>query len=74
MPQGAGGEKTIPLPEGETTEIRIEVSAEDGTTKHYFIRVKRLSASDASLNKLSLSDGSLTPNFSVGTVEYTGKY
>ncbi|CAK8678105.1 unnamed protein product [Clavelina lepadiformis] len=68
---GAGGEKTIPLKEGDVTEIKIEVSAEDGTTKSYIIRIKRLSASDASLNQLSLSCGKLDPPFAMDQDEYT---
>nr|XP_009859922.1 uncharacterized protein LOC104266112 [Ciona intestinalis] len=67
---GAGGEKSIPLLEGGVTEIRIEVSSEDGTVKNYLIRIKRLSASDASLNQLSLSVGKLMPPFSMGCFEY----
>lgn len=54
-------------------EIRIEVSAEDGTVKKYFVRIKRLSASDASLTQLSLSVGKLDPAFAMGCDEYTCK-
>jgi len=61
----------IPLIEGATTEIRIEVSAEDGTTKKYLIRVKRLSASDATLQNLSLSSGKLDPCFVSDCYDYT---
>ena len=71
--KGGGGEKTIPLKEGEVNEIRIEVSAEDGTVKNYYVRVKRLSASDASLVQLSLSTGKLDPVFAMDCEEYTSK-
>ena len=64
----------MPLKEGELNEIRIEVSAEDGTVKNYFIRIKRLSASDASLTELSLSAGKLDPRFAMDCDEYVCKY
>ena len=54
-------------------EIRIEVSAEDGTVKNYFIRIKRLSASDASLVSLSSSAGKLDPPFAIDCDQYTCK-
>nr|CAB3263199.1 uncharacterized protein LOC104266112 [Phallusia mammillata] len=68
---GGGGEKNIPLIEGSITEIRIEVSAEDGTTKNYILRIKRLSASDATLSSLALTGGKLDPAFSTTCYDYT---
>ena len=71
--KGSGGGKTVPLKEGEVTSVKIEVTAEDGsTTKNYFIQVTRLSASDASLTDLKLSVVStLCPNFTSNVTSYT---
>ena len=68
--KGSGGEKVLSLAEGAVTEIKIEVTAEDGTVKFYVINVKRLSASDAILSSLSLSEGVLEPAFSLEETEY----
>lgn len=70
--QGSGGGKTVPLKEGEVTPVKIEVTAEDGSTiKNYFIHVTRLSASDASLSELKLSVGLLYPNFASNVTNYS---
>ncbi|XP_033123589.1 uncharacterized protein LOC117122192 [Anneissia japonica] len=69
---GSKGSKTLPLKEGDVTLIKIEVSAEDGTTKYYKISVNRLSAQDASLSNIKLSIGQLVPDFSSTTTKYTG--
>ena len=61
--QGSGGSRTVPLVEGKVNEIKIEVTAEDGTTKNYLVFVKRLSAKDASLSNLSVGAGALDPEF-----------
>ncbi len=73
FPQGSDGSKTLPLKEGDVTVIKIEVSAEDGTTKIYQINAKRLSAKDASLSGIQLSAGYLQPEFDSETLEYTSK-
>ena len=70
--QGGDGGKVIPIDEGATKVIVVEVSAEDGkTTKRYVIRAKRLSSTDASLSNLTSSSGNLNPDFSPSTYEYT---
>ncbi|XP_066282667.1 uncharacterized protein [Branchiostoma lanceolatum] len=69
--KNSGGEKTIPLKEGDVTTVQIEVSAEDGTVKIYTVNVKRLSASDATLTTLQLSAGALEPEFAPGTYTYS---
>ena len=71
--QGSGGGKTVALKEGEVTPVKIEVTAEDGSTiKNYFIHVTRLSASDASLTNLKLSVlGSLSPDFDSNITSYS---
>ena len=71
--QGRGGSKTVPVKEGEVTDIQIEVTAEDGTVKKYFIHVKRLSAKDATLSDLKVDKGALQPGFSPDVTEYTCK-
>ena len=58
-PVAAGAGVTIPLTESETTTIDVEVTAEDGMTRAYTIKVTRTASSDASLSGLSLSDGDL---------------
>lgn len=70
--QGSGGGKTVSLKEGEVTPVKVEVTAEDGSTiKNYFIHVTRLSASDASLSELKLSIGLLSPNFASNITSYS---
>ncbi|EDO25403.1 predicted protein, partial [Nematostella vectensis] len=69
---GSGGGKTVSLKEGEVTTIKIEVSAEDGSTiKNYYIYANRLSASDAFLSELKLSSGHLSPEFTPANTTYT---
>ena len=53
--------------------IKLEVSAEDGTTKVYKINAKRLSAKDASLSGITMSAGSLQPEFDGEVLEYTSE-
>lgn len=60
------------LKEGEVNEIKIEVSAEDGTTKVYVVNIHRLSAKEAILSSLKLDIGSLCPDFSEKCLEYEG--
>ena len=55
----------VKIAEGQTLDVEIVVSAEDGSTsKTYSIKVRRLSADDATLSQLELSVGTLTPAFS----------
>lgn len=64
----------MPVKEGAVTDIKIEVCAEDGkTTKNYIIHVKRLSAKDATLSNLKFDVGTIVPDFSPETYEYTCK-
>ncbi|XP_025103726.1 uncharacterized protein LOC112569887 isoform X2 [Pomacea canaliculata] len=67
---GSGGSKSIPLTEGQVTSIKIEVSAEDGTTKFYFIHAKRLSGKDANLVNLNIEKAILLPDFDPAVLEY----
>ncbi|XP_060079354.1 uncharacterized protein LOC132558767 [Ylistrum balloti] len=68
---GSGGEKEVGLPEGVVTDIKIEVTSEDGTVKNYFLHVKRLSAKDAVLSDLKFSQGCLMPEFDSAVTTYS---
>ncbi|XP_033734842.1 uncharacterized protein LOC117323628 [Pecten maximus] len=68
---GSGGEKEVGLPEGAVTDIKIEVTSEDGTVKNYFLHVKRLSAKDAVLSDLKFSQGCLMPDFDSAVTTYS---
>ncbi|KAK3098935.1 hypothetical protein FSP39_024434 [Pinctada imbricata] len=69
--EGGGGGKEVPLIEGAVVDVRIEVSAEDGTIKNYYIHAKRLSAKDATLSDLQLTGGKLVPSFSPDVTYYS---
>ncbi|KAK3093084.1 hypothetical protein FSP39_010869 [Pinctada imbricata] len=69
--EGGGGGKEVPLIEGAVVDVRIEVSAEDGTIKNYYIHAKRLSAKDATLSDLQLTGGKLVPSFSPDVMYYS---
>ncbi|XP_054758090.2 uncharacterized protein LOC129264268 isoform X1 [Lytechinus pictus] len=68
---GGDGGRTVDLAERKTTTIKIDVSAEDGTSKLYIIHAKRLSAKDASLTNIKIADGCLVPDFSPDTLAYS---
>ncbi|XP_064623924.1 uncharacterized protein LOC135485620 [Lineus longissimus] len=69
---GSGGSRTLSFEEGKITDVKLEVTAEDGkTTKTYLIKVKRLSAKDATLTGLKISSGKLEPDFSSDVTSYT---
>ena len=69
--QGVDG-KSVTLTEGISSQITVEVVADDGSTKKtYSLLLKRLSTSDASLSSLSVAGGfSLEPEFSPGVSDY----
>jgi hypothetical protein len=65
---------TAPAAGGATTVVTVRVTAQDGTTtQDYAITVDQTAAlsTDATLQALSLSAGSLTPAFATGTLSYT---
>lgn len=59
---------SLPLSVGVNT-IKVVVTAQDGTTKTYTITVTRASSSNADLNGLTLSSGTLSPAFTAGTTD-----
>ena len=71
--QGGEGGKTVPLKEGVVNDIKIEVTAEDGTVRNYFVHIRRLSAKDATLSNIKLNIGKLTPEFSADVTQYYSK-
>ena len=60
----------INLNPGSNT-ISVTVTAQDHTTKTYTVTVTRAWSSDANLNSLTLSSGTLSPSFASGTTNYT---
>ncbi|MBC6413467.1 MAG: cadherin-like beta sandwich domain-containing protein, partial [Chromatiales bacterium] len=62
----------IDLVEGGDTIITIEVTAQDRmTTNSYVVTVSRAASSDATLKTLTVSEGTLMPNFDSSTLTYT---
>ena len=51
--------------------VTVAVTAQDGTINTYLVTVTRAQSSDATLASLSLSSGSLSPNFASATTSYT---
>ncbi|MEY5025929.1 MAG: hypothetical protein RLZZ244_1457, partial [Verrucomicrobiota bacterium] len=61
---------SIGLPVG-SSEVQVEVTAEDGVTvKRYVVRVSRPAGNNPALSGLRLSAGGLSPAFASGTTEY----
>lgn len=61
----------ISLAFGKNT-ITVEVTAQDGkTVKTYTVNVNRAKSSDAALSALTVSAGTLTPDFDKAVIEYT---
>ncbi|MFJ5714065.1 beta strand repeat-containing protein [Neobacillus sp. NPDC093127] len=60
----------INLDTGDNT-ITIVITAQDGTTKTYTVVVKRAKSSNADLSNLTISNGTLSPDFNSGTTSYT---
>lgn len=55
-------------------KIKIEVTSEDGTTKIYWIQIRKLSANDAVLAKLEIKGVVIMPQFSPNVLQYYGKF
>jgi len=68
--QGSDGSKNVPLEEGCVTDVKIEVTAEDGTVRVYVVHATRTSPKDAALSALKISAGKLDPVFSPDIKEY----
>ena len=62
----------VDLPVGDTV-VKVKVTAEDSAaTKTYTVTVTRPASTDATLSGLSLSGGTLSPNFSPTHTDYAG--
>ncbi|MDA7483282.1 cadherin-like beta sandwich domain-containing protein, partial [Planktomarina temperata] len=56
----------------DSNTVTVQVTAQDGvTTQSYTVAVTRAASSDATLSALALSQGSLSPSFTSGTLAYT---
>ncbi|MFS0837406.1 cadherin-like beta sandwich domain-containing protein [Paenibacillus sp. 1P03SA] len=67
----SGSPAPVSLNVGANT-VTVLVTAQDGTTqKSYTITVTRAASTNANLNNLTLSAGTLSPNFASGTTSYT---
>ncbi|MBB6634695.1 cadherin-like beta sandwich domain-containing protein [Cohnella thailandensis] len=64
-----GTAQAIPLEVG-LNEIKIVVTAQDGTEKMYTITVTRAESSNADLSGLELDEGELSPTFDPAKTEY----
>ncbi len=64
------GEKTLGEG-GETSSFDIVVTAQNGDTKTYTVKIKRTACADNKLKGLTVSAGTLSPAFSADVLEYT---
>jgi hypothetical protein len=72
QPAISGQAQTITLnPAGQSTAIRVIVTAQNGTPKTYLVTVSRGVSANNNLQSLTVSPGTLTPAFSAGTTDYT---
>lgn len=60
-----------PLVTTDTNEVIITVTAEDGTIKTYILAVTRTKSNVATLDSLTVTNGSFNPSFNKDTLEYT---
>lgn len=66
----SGSSSSVPLQVGANI-ITVTVTAEDGSTKTYTVTITRAPASsNADLNSLAVSEGTLDPQFDAATTEY----
>jgi hypothetical protein len=72
QPAGSGQAQTITLgPPGQTTNITIIVTAQNGSPKPYIVTVSRGVSSNSNLQSLTVSPGTLNPTFSANRTSYT---
>lgn len=73
--QGTNSGQARPIdlgPDGSSTGIQVTVTAQNGSQKPYFITVNRAALSaDNNLEALNVSPGTLNPDFSAGTTQYS---
>lgn len=67
---GFGTERSVTITEGTNTTLVIEVTAEDGTTKQYTIKLISLSSSSTVLSFIKIKDYQITPEFITNLYEY----
>lgn len=67
--QSVAGDGTINLVYGENN-VTLVVTAEDGTTKTYNIKVVRNENTAATLSNISVTNGTLTPTFKSEVIDY----
>lgn len=60
-----------PLVTTDTNEVIITVTAEDGTIKTYILAVTRTKSNVATLDSLTVTNGSFNPSFNKDTLKYT---
>ena len=61
----------IPLVTSQPNEFEIEVTAEDGVTKHtYHIHIIKDKSKNANLSFLAMEEGALDPSFNPDVIEY----
>jgi hypothetical protein len=71
QPAGSGQAQTITLgPPGQTTNITIIVTAQNGSPKPYLVTVSRGVSSNSNLQSLTVSPGTLNPTFSANRTSY----
>lgn len=72
QPAISGQAQTITLnPAGQSTDIRVIVTAQNGTTKPYLVTVSRGRSNNNNLQSLGISPGTLSPSFRTGITGYT---
>jgi hypothetical protein len=68
----SGQARSITLnPAGQSTAIRVIVTAQNGNQKTYLVTVSRGISANNNLQSLTISPGTLTPAFSAGALDYT---
>ncbi|XP_057317004.1 uncharacterized protein LOC130657999 isoform X2 [Hydractinia symbiolongicarpus] len=67
---GSGTERSVTVTEGTNTSLIIEVTAEDGTTKQYTIKLVPLSSSSTVLSSIKIKDYQISPEFITNLYEY----
>lgn len=70
QPVASGGAAQVPLALGPNT-VTLQSTAQDGTARTFTLALTRVPNSDAQLQSLSLSAGTLSPGFDTAITHYT---